>query len=115
MSAKKERDLTATLHLGPRTVAAGSPSNEPPENLDMISKEDRQIVEKLAPEDAMLIVHRGPSKGSRFLVTKSGVTIGRSPESEVFLDDVTVSRKHAEIFAASSGPFQPCFARRPMW
>jgi pSer/pThr/pTyr-binding forkhead associated (FHA) protein len=45
----------------------------------------------------MLIIFKGPSKGSRYLITREGATIGRSHESEIFLDDVTVSRSHAAI------------------
>lgn len=101
---KKKRDLTATLHLGPAS-SGNPPASELPKNFEKISEEDRHIVEKLAPEDAMLIVHRGPGKGSRFLITSIGASIGRSPENEIFLDDVTVSRKHAEILRAMPGHF----------
>jgi pSer/pThr/pTyr-binding forkhead associated (FHA) protein len=45
----------------------------------------------------MLIIFKGPAKGSRYLITSEGATIGRSHESEVFLDDVTVSRSHAAV------------------
>ena len=45
----------------------------------------------------MIFIHRGPQKGARFLVTSEGATIGRATESAIFLDDVTVSRKHASI------------------
>jgi hypothetical protein len=90
VAEKKEHDLTAILHLGPPATIAGSPSSEVLKSFEKISDEARQIVEKLAPEDAMLIVHRGPGQGSRFLVTGIGATIGRSPESDIFLDDVTV-------------------------
>ena len=102
---KPERDLTATLHLGPRAVDGNSPASRLHETLDKLSDENRQIIEKLAPENAMLIVHRGPGKGSRFLLTTQGATIGRSPENEIFLDDVTVSRKHAQIIASGGGLF----------
>ncbi len=49
---------------------------------------------------AVLVVTRGPNSGSRFVLSpeSSGtVTIGRHPESDVFLDDITVSRRHAEV------------------
>jgi hypothetical protein len=46
---------------------------------------------------ALLIVKRGPNQGSTFLVDKDVTTAGRHPESDIFLDDVTVSRRHAEI------------------
>jgi pSer/pThr/pTyr-binding forkhead associated (FHA) protein len=46
---------------------------------------------------ALLVVERGPNAGSRFLIDRDVTTIGRRPESDIFLDDVTVSRRHAEI------------------
>jgi pSer/pThr/pTyr-binding forkhead associated (FHA) protein len=45
----------------------------------------------------MVFIHRGPSRGARFLITKAGSTIGRAPSSDIFLDDVTVSRSHGKI------------------
>ena len=46
---------------------------------------------------ALLVVKRGPNAGSRFLLDKDVTTVGRHPESDIFLDDVTVSRRHAEF------------------
>ncbi len=46
---------------------------------------------------ALLVVERGPTAGSRYLVDADRTTLGRQPESDIFLDDVTVSRRHAEI------------------
>ena len=54
-------------------------------------------VEELREGTAMLVVRRGPNAGSRFLLDKDVVTAGRHPESDIFLDDITVSRRHAEI------------------
>jgi FHA domain/zinc-ribbon domain len=45
----------------------------------------------------LLVVKRGPNAGSRFLLDKDLTTAGRHPESDIFLDDVTVSRRHAEF------------------
>lgn len=45
----------------------------------------------------ILVVVRGPNAGSRFLLDRDVTTIGRHPDSHVFLDDVTVSRHHAEV------------------
>jgi pSer/pThr/pTyr-binding forkhead associated (FHA) protein len=42
-------------------------------------------------------VKRGPNAGTRFVMTKDVTTTGRHPESDIFLDDITVSRRHAEI------------------
>lgn len=44
-----------------------------------------------------LVVLRGPKAGSRFLLETDLTTAGRHPESDIFLDDVTVSRRHAEV------------------
>jgi pSer/pThr/pTyr-binding forkhead associated (FHA) protein len=53
--------------------------------------------EELAAGASMLVVKRGPNAGTRFVLTKAVTTAGRHPESDVFLDDITVSRRHAEI------------------
>jgi pSer/pThr/pTyr-binding forkhead associated (FHA) protein len=46
----------------------------------------------------LLVVKRGPNAGSRFVLERGQTTIGRHPGSDIFLDDVTVSRRHAEIY-----------------
>ena len=46
---------------------------------------------------ALLVVVRGPNAGSRYLLDRDQTTIGRHPDSHVFLDDVTVSRHHARV------------------
>ncbi len=53
--------------------------------------------DELLPGASMLVVKRGPNAGTRFVLTKDVTTAGRHPESDVFLDDITVSRRHAEI------------------
>ncbi|MGH9259607.1 MAG: FHA domain-containing protein [Acidimicrobiales bacterium] len=50
----------------------------------------------------ILVVKRGPNVGSRFALEKDVVHAGRHPESDIFLDDVTVSRHHAEIVRADN-------------
>ena len=54
-------------------------------------------VEGLPAGSALLVVKRGPNAGSRFLLDQAVTTAGRHPESDIFLDDVTVSRRHAEF------------------
>ena len=56
--------------------------------------------EELSAGAAMLVVKRGPNAGTRFMLTKEMTTAGRHPESDIFLDDITVSRRHAEIHGA---------------
>jgi hypothetical protein len=47
-----------------------------------------------------LVVERGPRTGMTFVLTEGITTIGRHPESDIFLDDVTVSRHHCRITVA---------------
>lgn len=54
-------------------------------------------VEGLPEGSALLVVKRGPNAGSRFLLDQETTTAGRHPDSDIFLDDVTVSRRHAEF------------------
>ncbi len=57
----------------------------------------------LEPGQALLLVKHGPNAGSTFLLEAEVTTAGRSTESDVFLDDVTVSRKHVEIRRKQDG------------
>jgi len=105
-SADESRELTSTLHLGLRSVVGNSPADLINELISQATEEERQIINGALSSDgnsAMVFIHRGAQKGSRFLVTAEGVTIGRSPESSIFLDDVTVSRKHASIEKSGTG------------
>ncbi|WP_067689416.1 oxoglutarate dehydrogenase inhibitor Odhl [Nocardia jejuensis] len=56
-----------------------------------------QGVEGLPAGAALLVVKRGPNAGSRFLLDQPTTSAGRHPDSDIFLDDVTVSRRHAEF------------------
>ena len=65
--------------------------------------EGTRIAESLPPGSALLVVRRGPNAGSRFLLDSDVTTAGRHPESDIFLDDVTVSRRHAEFVREGNG------------
>src|ERR1700739_502945 len=62
-------------------------------------------VEGLPQGSALLVVKRGPNAGSRFLLDQAVTSAGRHPDSDIFLDDVTVSRRHAG-FRLKTGEFQ---------
>lgn len=64
---------------------------------------DPTIFSGLSTGDAVLLVHKGPSEGTRFELVDSPVTVGRAPNATIFLDDVTVSRRHAEFNRADDG------------
>lgn len=69
-----------------------------PVEADVEQEEDIRVPEKeLEAGGAMLVVKRGPNAGTRFVLTKDVTGAGRHPESDIFLDDITVSRRHAEI------------------
>jgi pSer/pThr/pTyr-binding forkhead associated (FHA) protein len=67
------------------------------------SEEPLTGVEGLPAGSALLVVKRGPNAGSRFQLDKDLVSAGRHPDSDIFLDDVSVSRRHAEFRRAGDG------------
>jgi len=68
---------------------------EPGEVEEGLTAADQATVEALREGTALLVVLRGPNTGARFLLDADEVSSGRHPDSDIFLDDVTVSRKHA--------------------
>ena len=76
--------------------AEASPAGEP-------GPDEGGSAEALPPGSALLVVKRGPNAGSRFLLDAEVTTAGRHPESDIFLDDVTVSRRHAEFVREAGG------------
>lgn len=56
-------------------------------------------VRDLPPGASALVVVRGPNEGAVFLLDQESVDAGRHPQSDIFLDDVTVSRHHAKVTA----------------
>src|SRR5699024_1200282 len=87
--------VTATFDRvgGPETERPAAPARA----------EDRQAIEALPPSSALLIVQHGPTAGARFLLDAERTTVGRHPKADIFLDDVTVSRKHAEFLSSPNG------------
>lgn len=63
----------------------------------------QRAVDALTPGSALLVVKRGPNAGSRFLLDQDITTAGRHPDSDIFLDDVTVSRRHVEFRRDDAG------------
>ena len=62
-----------------------------------LNSDEQKAIEALPSGSALLIVQRGPNEGSRFLLDQDLTTVGRHPNADIFLDDVTVSRRHAEF------------------
>src|SRR3954469_11948147 len=70
-----------------------------------LSPEAQAAVDALPLGSALLVVRRGPNSGSRFLLDGELTTAGRHPQSDIFLDDVTVSRRHVEFRRGQDGTF----------
>jgi pSer/pThr/pTyr-binding forkhead associated (FHA) protein len=86
---------TTSIHLPPIRL---EPAIEP-----HLSREERAAVEALPAGSALLIAHAGPNRGARFLLDSDVTTAGRHPNADVFLDDVTVSRRHVQFRRVPGG------------
>ena len=75
-----------------------------PEDESGLNSEEHSAINALPSGHALLIVKRGYEEGSRFLLDSDLATAGRHPNADIFLDDVTVSRRHAE-FERKDGRF----------
>jgi pSer/pThr/pTyr-binding forkhead associated (FHA) protein len=93
-------ETTATITFGGPSSSAADAEHREDRSLN---DSDAAAVDALPPGSALLVVQRGPSAGSRFLLDTDVVSAGRHPDSEIFLDDVTVSRRHAEFRRTPEG------------
>jgi pSer/pThr/pTyr-binding forkhead associated (FHA) protein len=59
--------------------------------------------DELAGSAALLVVRKGPNEGSKYMLDAEVTRAGRHPDSDIFLDDITVSRRHAEIVRQADG------------
>ncbi|CAM3959079.1 FHA domain-containing protein [Helcobacillus massiliensis] len=69
-----------------------------------LSPKERSAVDALPADSALLIVRKGPNLGARFLLDAEKTVAGRHPSCDIFLDDVTVSRRHV-AFLRHGGQF----------
>ncbi|WP_029768050.1 FHA domain-containing protein [Haloglycomyces albus] len=86
-------DATATMNLAAINDVVEGDTDVPP----------AQLADSLPVGTALLVVNRGPNAGARFLLNNEVTASGRHPESDIFLDDVTVSRRHAEFHRDTAG------------
>ena len=96
---EKDRDQTLDEVTGGNTSAFPSADfDNEPDALPTVGADSAVSgVEALPPGSALIVVKRGPNAGSRFLLDQPVTSAGRHPGSDIFLDDVTVSRRHAEF------------------
>jgi hypothetical protein len=90
-------DTTMTFTAGFAAQVAGLDGD--------VTAEEHDAIAALPSGSALLVVRRGPNVGARFLLDADLTTVGRHPDADIFLDDVTVSRRHAE-FLRSGKAFQ---------
>ncbi|MFW6640965.1 FHA domain-containing protein [Nocardiopsis algeriensis] len=96
-SAAEAASVTSTISI------AGIQALEEEETGEDAGGMDSSGADALPPGTALLVVKRGPNAGSRFLLDSDVTTAGRHPNSDIFLDDVTVSRRHVEFFRRGNG------------
>ena len=70
---------------------------------DVAEEELTVTLGELPATSAMVVVKRGPNAGSKFILDHDVTGAGRHPDSHIFLDDITVSRRHAEIVKTDGG------------
>src|SRR5699024_5966922 len=90
-------DTTSTMSMPP---SAGQYDTK---GTGELTAEDASALEALPHGSALLLVQRGPSAGSRFLLDTEVVSAGPHPDSVIFLDDVTASRRHATFRRTPEG------------
>ena len=78
-------------------------SSAEPAVIYALNEDERNAVAALPEGSALLIAHTGPNKGARFLLDAEQTIAGRHPDADIFLDDVTVSRRHAKFERTANG------------
>jgi FHA domain/zinc-ribbon domain len=100
-AAERASETTSTISISGLEAYDAEVTGQTP----MLSPEAMAAVEALPTGSALLVVRRGPNSGSRFLLDGELTTVGRHPQSDIFLDDVTVSRRHVEFRRTPEGSF----------
>ena len=106
--AERAVELTSTISLAPLEhgedpATRSGPAQREADGREPEDHEPDAGLEGLLAGSSLLVVKRGPNAGSRFLLDADTTTAGRHPESDIFLDDVTVSRRHAEFVRHDGG------------
>jgi len=89
---------------------AMAPAEDTTDTIVFNPSEERELEDDLGvsldelPEGiGMLLVRKGPNAGSRYVLDAEVTQAGRHPDSDIFLDDITVSRRHADITRRADG------------
>ncbi|MFJ9041980.1 FHA domain-containing protein [Streptomyces sp. NPDC102406] len=103
VAAEGPSETTSTISIS--GLESYDPEATGQTQLPALSPEAQAAVDALPLGSALLVVRRGPNSGSRFLLDGDLTTAGRHPQSDIFLDDVTVSRRHVEFRRLADGSF----------
>ncbi|MFG2313071.1 FHA domain-containing protein [Streptomyces sp. NPDC048566] len=101
--AERPSETTSTISISGIEAYDAEVTGQTPS--PTLSPEAQAAVDALPLGSALLVVRRGPNSGSRFLLDSDLTTAGRHPQSDIFLDDVTVSRRHVEFRRGTDGSF----------
>ncbi|MBZ9640599.1 FHA domain-containing protein [Streptomyces sp. PSKA30] len=102
-AAERPSETTSTISISGLEAYDAEATGQTP--MPTLSPEAQAAVDALPLGSALLVVRRGPNSGSRFLLDSDLTTAGRHPQSDIFLDDVTVSRRHVEFRRSPDGSF----------
>ncbi|MEU1851089.1 FHA domain-containing protein [Streptomyces sp. NPDC019990] len=100
---ERPSETTSTISISGLEAYDSEATGQTP--MPTLSPEAQAAVDALPLGSALLVVRRGPNSGSRFLLDGDLTTAGRHPQSDIFLDDVTVSRRHVEFRRGQDGSF----------
>lgn len=103
MSENDIFDPTSTSLFGTGIHPQADP--DAPAGPYQLGGDNAAAVAALPAGSALLIVRKGPNAGARFLLDTPSTSVGRHTSSDIFLDDVTVSRRHAEFVQTSAGGY----------
>ncbi|WP_343998411.1 FHA domain-containing protein [Streptomyces thermocarboxydovorans] len=103
VTPERSSETTSTISISGIEAYDAEATGQTP--VPALSPEAQAAVDALPQGSALLVVRRGPNAGSRFLLDGDLTTAGRHPQSDIFLDDVTVSRRHVEFRRGPDGSF----------
>ena len=102
-----ESTVEVTSRINLADPVAGASDTEAEARAEAVGWEalgiDVDVVERLQPGQALLAAQGGAAAGALFLLDAERVTAGRGADSDIFLDDITVSRRHAEFLRDDEG------------
>ena len=83
------------------SCGASLPNDDVTGNMPVIDPDSEGVEEidrsAFGKHEGLFVVPQGPKAGARYALDADTVTVGRHPESDIFLDDITVSRRHVEV------------------